>query len=53
VFTITVSPFRWKWALFVLFGVGEGLPLSVVRQEDRARGKSGVGRNGEKGSRSM
>ncbi|KAF1357871.1 FAD/NAD(P)-binding domain-containing protein [Lizonia empirigonia] len=37
VFTIAINPFRWKWAAFVLFGIGAGLPMSVVRQEDRAR----------------
>lgn len=43
-FTITVNLFRWKWALFVLFGVGKGLSLGVVRQGDKARGESGVGK---------
>ena len=37
VFTIAVNPIRWKWARFVLFGVGKGLPLGVARHEDRAR----------------
>ncbi|KAI0574792.1 pyridine nucleotide-disulfide oxidoreductase class-2 [Pyrenophora tritici-repentis] len=36
-FTIAINPLRWKWAAFVLFGVGKGLPLSVVQHEDRAR----------------
>jgi hypothetical protein len=40
-FTIVINPFRWKWAAFVLLGIGAGLPLSVVRQEDKAR--NGVG----------
>ncbi|KAI9727340.1 MAG: hypothetical protein M1828_006960 [Chrysothrix sp. TS-e1954] len=38
-FVIVINPFRWKWALFVLFGVGSALPLAVVREEDRFRGK--------------
>ncbi|KAK7533023.1 uncharacterized protein J3D65DRAFT_634094 [Phyllosticta citribraziliensis] len=37
VFTILVNPFRWKWAAFVLFGIGTSLPMSVVRQEDKIR----------------
>jgi len=36
-FTIIINPFRWKWALFVLFGLGKALPMSVVRQEDKFR----------------
>lgn len=44
VFTIAVDPIRWKWARFVLFGVGKELPLGVARQEDSARGESGVGK---------
>jgi hypothetical protein len=43
-FTIAINPFRWKWAAFVLFGVGAGLPMSVVRQEDKARrARNGTG----------
>jgi hypothetical protein len=41
-FTIVVNPFRWKWAAFVLFGVGKELPLRVVEKEDRAR-RNGLG----------
>ena len=33
VFVILVNPFRWKWAPFVLFGIGRSLPLTVVGQE--------------------
>jgi hypothetical protein len=36
-FTIVINPFRWKWAAFVLFGIGAELPLKVVEQEDKAR----------------
>lgn len=44
VFTIAANLIRWKWARFVLFGVGKGLSLGVVRQGDKARGESGVGK---------
>ncbi|PYH88888.1 flavin-binding monooxygenase-like protein [Aspergillus ellipticus CBS 707.79] len=37
VFSILVNPFRWKWAPFVLFGVGWTLPLEVVKQEESFR----------------
>jgi len=37
VFTIAINPFRWKWALFVLCGVGKDLPLAVVQREDEVR----------------
>ncbi|KAI9654567.1 MAG: hypothetical protein M1831_005328 [Alyxoria varia] len=37
VFVIVVNPIRWKWALFVLFGIGAGLPLKVVKEEDKFR----------------
>lgn len=32
-FVILVNPFRWKWAPFVLFGIGRSLPMEVVKQE--------------------
>lgn len=37
VFVIVVNPFRWKWAIFVLFGIGTSLPLAVVEREERFR----------------
>lgn len=37
VFCIVINPFRWKWAAFVLFGIGRALPMTVVRNEDRLR----------------
>jgi len=37
VFTIVINPFRWKWAAFVLFGIGVQLPLKVVKAENQAR----------------
>lgn len=58
VFTIAINPFRWKWAAFVLLGIGAELPLKVVGTEDRARARidegewmgmgRGNGRNGRK-----
>jgi hypothetical protein len=37
VFVIVVNPFRWKWAPFVLCGVGAALPKQIVEQEDHLR----------------
>jgi hypothetical protein len=37
VFTLVINPFRWKWAFFVLFGIGSALPMKVVQQEDKLR----------------
>ena len=45
VFCIAINPFRWKWALFVFFGIGDSLPRRVVDGEDRLRQRIGV-RNG-------
>lgn len=36
-FVVLINPFRWKWAAFVFFGIGAGLPARVVEQEDRLR----------------
>ncbi|KAJ4564104.1 hypothetical protein HRR88_005606 [Exophiala dermatitidis] len=36
-FITLINPFRWKWALFVFFGIGKDLPAKVVEQEDRLR----------------
>jgi hypothetical protein len=41
VFTIVVNPFRWKWAAFVLLGIGASLPRTIIKQEDRIRGLVG------------
>lgn len=41
-FTLWFNPFRWKWAIFVLFGIGKDLPLKVVEQEDRVRNGIGI-----------
>ncbi|KAG4429227.1 hypothetical protein IFR05_015288 [Cadophora sp. M221] len=45
-FCIAINPFRWKWALFVFFGIGKGLPKRVVEAEDRVREGFGL-KNGE------
>lgn len=37
VFVTLINPFRWKWALFVFFGIGSQLPAKVVEQEDKLR----------------
>lgn len=37
VFVILINPFRWKWAPFVLCGIGAALPNAVVQQEDKMR----------------
>ncbi|KAK5167813.1 uncharacterized protein LTR77_007512 [Saxophila tyrrhenica] len=42
VFVIVINPFRWKWAAFVLFGIGVDLPKAVVMREDRLRGAAGI-----------
>jgi hypothetical protein len=36
-FCISINPFRWKWAFFVFFGVGDALPMGVVGEEDWLR----------------
>ena len=41
-FIILINPFRWKWAFFVLFGIGAALPKAVVMQEDKLRSETGV-----------
>ncbi|QPH02574.1 hypothetical protein C2857_006786 [Epichloe festucae Fl1] len=46
VFCVTFNPFRWKWAVFVFFGVGIDLPKAFVEREKRllngARGYNNV-----------
>lgn len=37
VFIIMINPLRWKWAPFVMMGVGAALPKEVVRQEEKIR----------------
>ena len=41
-FVIVVNPFRWKWALFVLFGISTGLPFRVVKEEGKIRDGLGM-----------
>ncbi|ROT42930.1 FAD/NAD(P)-binding domain-containing protein [Sodiomyces alkalinus F11] len=33
VFCVAINPFRWKWALFVFFGLGFALPKYIVDAE--------------------
>ncbi|KAK6857723.1 baeyer-Villiger monooxygenase [Apiospora arundinis] len=42
VFCVTINPFRWKWAVFVFFGIGSALPKRVVRVKDRVRNGLGL-----------
>ena len=37
VFAVAINPFRWKWALFVFFGISSHLPAKIVEEEDRLR----------------
>lgn len=37
VFVIAVNPFRWKWALFVLCGIGAAMPRKIVEEEEKLR----------------
>lgn len=46
-FCIAINSFRWKWALFVFFGIGHALPKSVVEAEDRIRNGLGVKNGGD------
>jgi hypothetical protein len=45
-FCIAINPFRWKWALFVFFGIGEELPRRIVDGEDRIRSAMGFKNGG-------
>ncbi|KIX05995.1 uncharacterized protein Z518_03969 [Rhinocladiella mackenziei CBS 650.93] len=40
-FVTIINPFRWKWAFFVLFGIGKDLPAKIVGEEDRLRNGMG------------
>jgi hypothetical protein len=46
VFVIVINPFRWKWALFVLCGIGVALPKNIVMKEDKLRNGLGFNANG-------
>lgn len=41
-FSVAFNPFRWKWAIFVFFGIGFALPKRLVQVEDAVR--NGLGR---------
>ncbi|ERT03419.1 hypothetical protein HMPREF1624_01734 [Sporothrix schenckii ATCC 58251] len=42
VFCIAFNPFRWKWAIFVFFGVGIGLPRATIEMESGIRDTVGI-----------
>lgn len=46
VFCVAFNPFRWKWALFVFFGLGFVLPKNIVQIENQIRHTLGMGVNG-------
>jgi hypothetical protein len=33
VFCVSINPFRWKWAIFVFFGIGIDMPKTFVERE--------------------
>jgi hypothetical protein len=35
VFCVSINPFRWKWALFVFFGIGIDAPKALVKREKK------------------
>lgn len=37
VFVVLINPFRWKWALFVFMGIGQVVPMTVVKKENELR----------------
>jgi len=39
VFCVSFNPFRWKWALFVFFGIGFALPNDIVTREGKLLGR--------------
>jgi cation diffusion facilitator CzcD-associated flavoprotein CzcO len=41
VFCVAVNPFRWKWAIFVFFGVGLQVPMKLVEKEEKLIGDEG------------
>lgn len=41
-FCVTINPFRWKWAIFVFFGLGAALPKRVIEVERRIRNGMGI-----------
>lgn len=45
-FITLINPFRWKWALFVFFGIGKDLPARIVGEEDRLRDELGYEKGG-------
>lgn len=50
VFCVAFNPFRWKWAVFVFFGVGIDLPRAFVERENRLLRRKGEYRDVDVGS---
>jgi hypothetical protein len=48
-FCVAFNPFRWKWALFVFFGIGLRFPGNVIEIEDKLREKLWIGKVSEAG----
>ncbi|CAH0052539.1 unnamed protein product [Clonostachys solani] len=40
-FCVAFNPFRWKWAIFVFFGVGLNLPKTLVELEEKILPRKG------------
>jgi hypothetical protein len=47
-FCIAINPTRWKWALFVMAGIGMGLPEETTEAEDVVREQLGFAGKAEK-----
>ena len=47
IFCVAINPFRWRWAPFVLSGIGSALPMKVVEEEEEEENeiRNGLGRN--------
>ncbi|KAK5989735.1 putative monooxygenase [Cladobotryum mycophilum] len=46
-FCVAFNPFRWKWALFVFFGIGLNIPQAFVTQEKKFINGEGYKRTDE------
>ncbi|EFX00495.1 flavin-binding monooxygenase-like protein [Grosmannia clavigera kw1407] len=44
-FCVVINPFRWKWAVFVFFGIGLGLPKAINRAEARILARAGYSKD--------
>ncbi|KAG6300502.1 hypothetical protein E4U09_006782 [Claviceps aff. purpurea] len=50
VFCVAFNPFRWKWAVFVFFGIGIDLPRAFVERENRLLRRKGENMDVDVGS---